>query len=69
MCPNTGTPVPGGFELEQMFYLFSKIKEAGKQIVGFDVNEVSIGTKENSSCIDLIVGARLLYKLCNHLVS
>lgn len=69
LCPNTGTPVPGGFEMEQVFYLFSKIKEAGKQIVGFDVNEVSVGTKENSSSIDLIVGARLLYKLCNHLVS
>lgn len=69
LCPNTGTPVPGGFEMEQVFYLFSKIKEAGKQIVGFDVNEVSVGKDNDSSSIDLIVGARLLYKLCNHLVS
>lgn len=69
LCPNTGTPVPGGFEMEQVFYLFRKIKEAGIQIVGFDVNEVSTGSEENTNTIDLIVGARLVYKLCNHLVS
>jgi len=69
LCPNTGTPVPGGFEMEQVFYLFRKIKEAGIQIVGFDVNEVSVGPEGNTNIIDLIVGARLVYKLCNHLVS
>ena len=25
LCPNTGTPVQGGFETEQVFYLFDKI--------------------------------------------
>lgn len=69
LCPNTGTPVPGGFEMEQVNYLFTKIKEAGIEIIGFDVNEVSTGKDENSNTIDLISGARLIYKLCNHLAS
>lgn len=63
LCPNTGTPVPGGFELEQVFYLFYKLKKSGRQVIGFDVNEVSTGT-EDAETIDPIVGARLLYKLC-----
>ncbi len=67
LCPNTGTPVPGGFELEQVFYLFRKVKEAGKEIIGFDLNEVSSGS-HGQDCIDPIVGARALYKLCNFLV-
>lgn len=70
LCPNTGTPVPGGFEMQQIFYLFQKIKEAGVQIIGFDLNEVSTGnSKTPASGIDAIVGARLLYKLCNYLAS
>lgn len=68
LCPNTGTPVPGGFEMAQVFFLFKKIQEAGIQIVGFDLNEVSTGVEEKyNSGIDEIVGARLLYKLCNYL--
>lgn len=65
LCPNTGTPVPGGFELEQIFFLFKKIRESGKKIIGFDLNEVSSGSKQGNDCIDPIVGARALYKLCN----
>lgn len=68
LCPNTGTPVPGGFELEQIFYLFKKIEQAGKTIIGFDINEVSCGSHAED-CIDPIVGARALYKLCNILVN
>ncbi|WP_118949557.1 agmatinase family protein [Taibaiella helva] len=68
LCPNTGTPVPGGFELEQIFYLFRKVKEAGKEVIGFDLNEVSSGS-HGHDCIDPIVGARALYKLCNVLAS
>lgn len=67
LCPNTGTPVPGGFELEQVFYLFKKAKESGRQIIGFDLNEVSNG--EETSCIDAIVGARALFKMCSMMVS
>lgn len=68
LCPNTGTPVPGGFELEQVFYLVRMLKENGKQLIGFDLNEISSGAHGND-CIDPIVGARALYKLCNILVA
>jgi agmatinase len=66
LCPFTGTPVPGGFELEQVFYLFSKVLKSGKKIIGFDLNEVGIG---GDTDWDANVGARVLYKLCNLLVT
>ena len=65
LCPNTGTPVQGGFETEQVFYLFKKILQSGKQIIGFDLSEVS--TSENGW--DANVGARVLFKLCNLMVA
>lgn len=68
LCPNTGTPVPGGFELDQVFYLFKKLHASGRKLIGFDVNEVSSGMHNNDS-IDSIVGARVLYKLCNYMVA
>ena len=61
----TGTPVQGGFETEQVFYIFNKIVKAGKRIIGFDLCEVS--TSENGW--DANVGARILFKLCNLLVT
>ncbi len=61
LCPNTGTPVFGGLESEQVFYLFRKMLLAGKKIIGFDLNEVGVSTNE----WDENVGARVLYKLCN----
>lgn len=65
LCPNTGTPVPGGLELEQVFYLFKKLLESGRKIIGFDLNEVGVG--DNSW--DANVGARALYQLCNFLTA
>lgn len=65
LCPNTGTPVQGGFETEQVFYLFDKMAQAGKKIIGFDLSEVS--TSENAW--DANVGARVLFKLCNLIVA
>lgn len=67
LCPNTGTPVPGGFEVEQVFYLFKQLHLAGKEIIGFDLNEVSNGFHAGDG-IDAIVGARVLFKLCNYMV-
>lgn len=64
-CPNTGTPVFGGLEADQVFYLFRKVQESGRKIVGFDLNEVGVG--DNSW--DANVGARVLYKLCNILTA
>ena len=65
LCPNTGTPVQGGFETEQVFYLFDAVYKAGKKIIGFDLCEVS--TSETGW--DANVGARILFKLCNLLVA
>lgn len=65
LCPNTGTPVQGGFETEQVFYLFSKIQKSGRQLVGFDLNEVGISNNE----WDENVGARCLFKLCNLMIA
>ena len=68
LCPNTGTPVPGGFELDEVFYLFKTLKKSGRELIGFDLNEVSTGQHTGDS-IDSIVGARALYKLCNYMVA
>ena len=65
LCPNTGTPVQGGFETEQVYYLFSKILQSGKKIIGFDLNETGV----SESDWDANVSARLLFKLCNLLVT
>jgi agmatinase len=64
LCPHTGTPVPGGFESEQVFYLFKKILESGRKLVGFDLVEVGVSRTE----WDENVGARCLFKLCNMMV-
>lgn len=61
LCPHTGTPVMGGLETEQAFYLFRKILASGREFIGFDLNEVGVSTSE----WDENVGARVLYKLCN----
>jgi agmatinase len=60
LCPNTGTPVPGGFTLEEINFLLFKIVDSGKKIIGFDLNEVSPG---NSGDWDANVGARALWNL------
>lgn len=65
LCPHTGTPVQGGFEAEQIFYLFKKLMQSGKKIIGFDLNEVGVSKNE----WDENVGARVLYKMCNMLAS
>ena len=64
LCPNTGTPVAGGFETEQVFYLLRKLIQSGRRLIGFDLNEVGVGEND----WDANVGARVLYKLCNLLV-
>ena len=64
LCPNTGTPVPGGFESEEMIYLFKKIKESGRELIGFDLVEIGVGETD----WDSNVGARILWRLCNLMV-
>jgi agmatinase len=59
LCSHTGTPVPGGLELEQTFCLFREVIHSGRQIIGFDVVEVGDAEWDGS------VAARIVYKLCN----
>lgn len=61
LCPNTGTPVPGGFEFEEALHLIQAVVESGRTIIGFDINEVSPGNDE----WDANVGSRLLYRMIN----
>jgi agmatinase len=63
LCPNTGTPVAGGFEAEQVIYLLEKVVKSGRKIVAFDLNEVCPGS--DGSEWDAIVAARLLYRIAN----
>lgn len=65
LCPHTGTPVQGGFETEQVFYLFKRLIQSGRKFIGFDLNEVGVSHDE----WDENVGARCLFKLCNLLVA
>jgi agmatinase len=62
-CPNTGTPVPGGMDYQQVIYLIKSLVKAGKKIIGFDLVEVSPGDGQ----WDANVGARLLYLLSNYM--
>jgi len=59
LCPNTGTPVPGGLEFEMATSLIRDLAKSGKKIIGFDLCEVG------SEPWDGNVGARILYSLCN----
>ncbi|WP_299489856.1 agmatinase family protein [Acaryochloris sp. IP29b_bin.137] len=59
LCPQTGTPVPGGLELEAAFHLCRMIVRSGRSLIGCDICEVGNGVWDGN------VGARILYKLCN----
>ncbi|MBL7889294.1 MAG: agmatinase family protein [Bacteroidia bacterium] len=61
LCPNTGTPVSGGFETEEILFLVQKIVESKKTIIAFDINEIAPGKDE----WDANVGARMLYRIAN----
>ncbi|NCT73242.1 MAG: agmatinase family protein [Chitinophagaceae bacterium] len=66
LCPHTGTPVPGGFEAEEVFYLFRKVIESGRQLIGFDLCEVGVNSDNDWNAN---VGARVLLKLCNLMIA
>ncbi|HMS15846.1 MAG TPA: agmatinase family protein [Planctomycetota bacterium] len=61
LCPNTGTPVPGGLDFHQICGLLKALVQSGRRIVGFDLVEVAPG--KDGSEWDGNVGARLLYKM------
>lgn len=58
LCPNTGTPVPGGLSFDEAVYLIHLLGESGRKIIGFDLSEVG-GNEE----WDGNVGSRIAYKL------
>jgi agmatinase len=60
LCPNTGTPVPGGFSFWEAVFLLRKLADSGKQIIGFDLCEVAPGPVGD---YDANVGARVLWEL------
>jgi agmatinase len=64
LCPNTGTPVQGGLETEQVYYLVKRLMKSGRKIIGFDLCEVGVGEND----WDANVGARALWRMSNLLV-
>lgn len=61
LCPHTGTPVPGGLSFREAVWLLEQLVASGRQIIGFDMVEVTPKAEERT---DEITGARILYKLC-----
>jgi agmatinase len=64
LCPNTGTPVPGGLSFAQAVHLLAAFKN--HTILGFDLCEVAPGVNDHGWNAN--VGARMLYKLCGLLL-
>lgn len=64
LCPNTGTPVPGGLSFREASLLMAYVVESGRTIVGFDLTEVAPGPDGDEW--DGNVGARLLYKMIGY---
>lgn len=62
-CPSTGTPVPGGLDVQEIITILREVVRAGKTIVGFDLNEVAPNPSDPDDEWDGNVGARMLYKL------
>lgn len=57
LCPNTGTPVPGGLSFNDAVYLVDQVVRSGRKIIGFDVCEAG-----NNSW-DANVAARIIYRI------
>lgn len=64
LCPNTGTPVPGGLEYDEFLYLMNHLVVSGKKIIGFDICETGVAEKTTEgTCYDTDVAARLLWQM------
>jgi len=65
LCPNTGTPVPGGLLWDEAMLLLEELVGSGRRIIGLDLVEVGPGGTPDpeGQSWDAIVGARLLYRL------
>jgi agmatinase len=60
LCPNTGTPVPGGLDFYQATSLIKALVKSKRKIIGFDLCEVVPGSGNDW---DANVGARVLWYL------
>lgn len=60
--PHTGTTISGGLRFPEVVYLFGKIVESGRKIVGFDLTEVVPDVDDKT---DAMIAARLLFKMCS----
>ncbi len=66
LCPNTGTPVPGGLTFQQASLLLLTLAKLGRKVVGFDLVEVAppLGADlDEARTLDGVVGARVLQRL------
>lgn len=69
LCPNTGTPVPGGLSFQQVETMLYKLSQSEKKIVGFDLCEVSPESEYDLEGWDSNVGARILFKMAGALLT
>ena len=65
LCPNTGTPVPGGLTYGQAGMLIQMLGASDREVVGFDLVEVAPKRAGEPFDINANVGARMLYRLCS----
>ncbi|MBI4854469.1 MAG: agmatinase family protein [Acidobacteria bacterium] len=65
LCPNTGTPVPGGLSFQEIIALLAGLVRSERKIIGFDLTEVAPSSDETNEW-DGNVGARLLYKMIGY---
>ena len=61
LCPNTGTPVPGGLTFYEALYLIKQVVRSERHIIGFDLCETAGAGHE----WDGNVAARLAWRLGN----
>ena len=59
LCPNTGTPVPGGLSFAEALYLCRAVIESGREVIGMDIVEVAGAPHEYEGA----VAARLGYEV------
>ncbi|MEG0518388.1 MAG: agmatinase family protein [Bacteroidales bacterium] len=62
LCPNTGTPVPGGLSYREADYLLERLVKSDRKMIGFDLCEVA-PSLDGEREWDANVGARVLFKL------
>ncbi len=68
LCPNTGTPVPGGLSFQQVETMLYLLTQTSKKVVGFDLCEVAPESEYDFEGWDANVGARVLFKLAGCLL-